>query len=118
MLIDLLKLEQKRIVPLAAIDGPQNSLWYSPCQILLLGECEQAIALDAENERGLFDLRECVIDLFDRCGVVGCWGAAGPRYIVGIEFARHGDVAVCVEALDELVTLIPEVGLCREVGWR
>ena len=49
---------------------------------------------------------------------MGCWRATGPRYIVGIEFAGDGDVAVCVEAIDELFALVPEVGLSGEVGWR
>ena len=77
-------------------------------KLLLLSVSEQAIRLDAKYERGLLNQRERVMQ--SRYGIqalfVFALGVAMPRDIVGVQLARDGNVAVGVEALDELLALV------------
>lgn len=105
MLIHLLKLQQERIMSLRTIDPPQPRMGDVARYLLLLGEGEEAVGLDAEDEAGLCDLGQRCAD----------GGAAGAGDVVGVELAGDGDVAVWVEAGDEFGALVAQVGLCGVV---
>lgn len=47
--IDLLKLEQKGVVALAAVDGLERRVWDRRGEILLLGVGEEAVGLDSQD---------------------------------------------------------------------
>lgn len=97
MQIHLLKLQQEGVVALRTIYLPQARIRNIGCELFLFSECEQAVGFDAEDERGLLDLRQRRGD--GRRAVAG--------HVVRIEFARYGDIAVRVEAFDKLLALIP-----------
>lgn len=111
MLINLLKLQQKRIVALRRIDRFQARFRNRGCDFFLLVEGEEAVAFDAEDEGWLLDLRERVGD-----GCVRVGGDAVAGDVMRVEFSSDGNVAVSVEAVYEFAALVAEVGLGGEVG--
>lgn len=111
--IHLFKLEQKRVVAFGTVDVFEDRVRDGGGEFFLLGVGEEAVGLDAEDQCGLLDQGKGVGDGGGGLGVVG-QAAAG--YVVRVEFAGDGDVAVCVEALDEFFALVAQVGLGGEVG--
>lgn len=109
--IDLFKLEQEGVVTFGAVDGAQSRLRDARREFLLFGKGEETVGFDADDERWLLDHGERRRDRRRRGRVDTL-----PRHVVRVEFARDGDVAVAVEALDELLALIAQVRLCRKVG--
>lgn len=93
-------------MPLRTVNGLQPRVGDVGRQLLLLGEREQPVRHDAQDQSGLPDLAERL----------GDGGGAAARDVVRVELARHGDVTVRVEALDELGALVTEVGLRGEIG--
>jgi len=55
MRIDLLKLQQERVVTLDRVDRGQPGVRDTLRQLLLLSVGEQPVAFDADNERGLLN---------------------------------------------------------------
>ena len=98
---------------LRTIDVLESRIWDPGRDFLLLCKCKQPVALDADDECRLLYLCEGVGD-----GVV--WRCRGgdpvAGDVVGVEFAGYGYVAVAVEAFDEFLTLVAEVGLGGEVS--
>lgn len=111
--IDLFKLEQEGVVALGAVNRLERGVWDGGREFLLLGVGEEAVRLDAEDQRRLRNLRQGVED--GRRRRAGRRQAA-PRHVVRVQLARNGNVAVCVEAPDEFLALVAQVGLRREVG--
>ena len=91
---------------LGGIDSFQATVGDVLRQLLLLGEREKPVGFDAQHQSGLLDQSQ-------RLGDGVC---PTPRNVVRVQLARHGDVAVAVEALDELGALVAQVRLRREVG--
>lgn len=106
MRVHLLELQQKGIMPFRTVDVPQRRIRDPSRYLLLLGKGEETITFDAYDECWLLDLGEGF------GGGVGFIGRdAVPGDVVGVELAGDGNVAVGVEAVDEFVALVAEVGL-------
>ncbi|KFY06218.1 hypothetical protein V492_08112, partial [Pseudogymnoascus sp. VKM F-4246] len=85
-------------MPLRTINPPQPRLRNMARQLLLLRKREQSIRLNPQHQTGLRDLRQRVVE----------GGGPRARDVVRVELAGDGDVAVRVEAGDELGALVAE----------
>jgi hypothetical protein len=115
--VDLIKLQKEGVVAVWGVDGLQLGIGDVRRKLLLLSVSKQAIRLDTEYECGLLDQREGMVQ--SRYGIqalfVFALRVAVPRDIVGVQLARNGNVAIGVEAFDELLALVAQVRLGRKV---
>ena len=117
MAVDLVELQQEGIVSVGGVDGLQRRIGDVGCELLLLGVREEPVRLDSKHERGLLYQGQGVVeggDGIEGLLVLALWVSVA-RDVVGVELAGDGDVAVGVETLDELLALVAQVGLGREV---
>jgi hypothetical protein len=106
VMVDLLKLQEERVMTLGAVDAFETGVGDMLGQFLLLSKREEAVAFNAEDEGGLLDHGQGFSDGF----------STPTAHVVRVELARHGDVAIAVKTLDKLVRLVAQIGLRREVG--
>lgn len=92
--VDLLELQQERVVTFRTVDFTEPGIADVVCDFLLLCKSEETVALDAQNECWLLDQGQSLGDV----------GRPISRDVVRVELPGYCYVAVAVKSLDKFLS--------------